>query len=817
MKHGLKNGILIIFDIEVFCMSMPVKDYLLLYFRQRHFNSMPDAERAQFDAYAKNDDFRGDMKSWKRDLVDPQNPKKAEPDALIELDKSGWKALFKYLQNAFRTMDADRSSFKATKEATEFLDTYFGDQYKLFSVAPIKDDIVNNIDILTDKIIEKNYSLFRSNFKDHDEFVAFISDLKQKKYQKDIKVREKLETIISTLSSQMRFGGITDTTLQKQLQGFDLDGLIDGLNPETEVTDQDIRKLKAKYSVILNTLHDESKIYDIFKQYDNGKISKPLDEAIAKTDYTGKITEKDYIPPKRKDQKTVLQDIQGKINETYDDVFKKYMTAHRDHVYIKQSAKNIIGALGSAKLGPIDGIAGIVAKENDIIKTLQNKSPKATEDFKWFVGVMKDFKDTMPKAFEGALRNGRQLHRIVEEMIFVAIDKGKIEEAKTAMEVLSVMRYGLFTSRTMDAINKTDVNIFSDGDLSWNKNEGIQFVTKALDKTIKFGIQGVGYAATAAANGIRRIGTGFNHSGTIQKKSDEWEIKNTNAKNAADQTRLRDNADEKKEIRRINKEKRAIKDYWKTLTIKDQRQAQKKLREGQREEDAARQAHEDCKNKLKPLQRIEEYHTSVKQIDDAKQTIDKLEHELASIPNPATDQLQQLEADRKRQRISELESFVAQNEESLKAEIDSEYGSFGAFMSEYNAMHSVPKGATQSAYDLAVAEEEKTKNILEKKEQENTTLKSSIEQYKGIRDDIELHRASIRSRDEKFAKWDDQHKNQYLELMAYWDFLQTGHTKNLFRLSTKKLQKQMDAKQASGKTKMQSIYEQWRIDNQYVA
>ena len=804
-------------------MSMPVKDYLLLYFRQRHFNSMPDAERAQFDAYAKNDDFRGDMKSWQRDLVDPTTPKKAEPDALNELDKSGWKALFKYLQNAFRAMDADRSSFKDNKDATEFLDTYFGDSYKLFSVAPIADDIISNIDRLADRIIEKNYSLFRNNFKDHDEFVTFVSDLKQKKYKKDIKVREKLETIISTLSSQMRFGGITDAALQEQLQGFDLDGLIDGLNPETEVTDQDIRKLKAKYGLILNTLHDKSKIYDIFKQYDNGKISKPLDEAIAKTDYTGKITEKDYIPPKRKDQKTVLQEIQGKINETYDDVFKKYMTAHRDHVYIKQSAKNIIGALSGAKLGPTDGIAGILAKENDIVTKLQNKSPKATEDFKWFVGVMKDFKDTMPKAFEGALRNGRQLHRIVEEMIFVAVEKGKIEEAKTAMEVLSVMRYGLFTSRTMDAINKTDVNIFSDSGLSWNKNEGIQFVTKALDKTIKFGIQGVGYAATAAANGIRRIGTGFNHSGTIQKKSDEWKIKNIQDKNAADQTRRSDNADEKKEIRRLNKDKRAIRDYWKTLGIKDQRQAQKKLREGQQEEDAARQAHEDCKNKLKPLQRIEEYHTSVtsiqQQIDDAKKEINITEQELASTPNPATDQLQQLEADRKRQKISELESFVAQNKESLtniKTEIDSEYGSFKDFEDKYNAMHSIPKGATQSAYDLAITEEEKTKNILEKKEQENTTLKSSIEQYKGIRDDIESHRASIKSRDEKFAKWDDQHKNQYLELMAYWDFLQTGHTKNLFRLSTKKLQAQMDAK-TNGKTQMQSIYDQWRIENQYAA
>ena len=37
-------------------------DFLLQYFMQLRFNEMPVEVRANFDDYAKNDDFRGNMK-----------------------------------------------------------------------------------------------------------------------------------------------------------------------------------------------------------------------------------------------------------------------------------------------------------------------------------------------------------------------------------------------------------------------------------------------------------------------------------------------------------------------------------------------------------------------------------------------------------------------------------------------------------------------------------------------------------------------------------------------------------------------------------
>ena len=50
-------------------MAMSMKDFLTLYFRQSHFDDMPEAKKSQFDSYVAKNDFRGDMKSWRDDLL----------------------------------------------------------------------------------------------------------------------------------------------------------------------------------------------------------------------------------------------------------------------------------------------------------------------------------------------------------------------------------------------------------------------------------------------------------------------------------------------------------------------------------------------------------------------------------------------------------------------------------------------------------------------------------------------------------------------------------------------------------------------------
>ena len=67
----------------------------------------------------------------------------------------------------------------------------------------------------------------------------------------------------------------------------------------------------------------------------------------------------------------------------------------------------------------------------------------------------------------------------------------------------------------------------SDKNLSWNKNEGIQFVTKAFDKTVKAAFLGVGYGVTFARNKIMmsKYRTNFhnndNQSGPLNQRIQE--------------------------------------------------------------------------------------------------------------------------------------------------------------------------------------------------------------------------------------------------------------------------------------------------------
>ena len=41
---------------------------------------------------------------------------------------------------------------------------------------------------------------------------------------------------------------------------------------------------------------------------------------------------------------------------------------------------------------------------------------------------------------------------------------------------------------------------------------------------------------------------------------------------------------------------------------------------------------------------------------------------------------------------------------------------------------------------------------------------------------------SITKRNDELSHWDDQHKDQYMELMAYWDMLETGRDSHMGKM-----------------------------------
>ena len=272
-----------------------------------------------------------------------------------------------------------------------------------------------------------------------------------------------------------------------------------------------------------------------------------MNEAKEFLDY-GNTDSKSYVPPKRTDELTLPQRISKWWDNTYENYLDKYVKLRGDRLYFSPSAKNIVKAITKENIKPTDGLEKVLASASNITKFLKDKSPTATEHFDWFIKTLNGLKNTMPKAFAGALKTGGQMRALVSELVIKAVRENKMDEAQTAMEVLSVIKYGYITSKIMDVLGNEKLSIFSDGGLSWNKNQAVQFVTNAMDKSIKAAFMAVGYLITIGGNVIRLNGSKFNgKTGRIKNARDTW-IADTAAQKVATQQQKASNETQKTDL-----------------------------------------------------------------------------------------------------------------------------------------------------------------------------------------------------------------------------------------------------------------------------
>lgn len=493
-------------------MAMSLKDFLIAYYKQLHFDQMPLEVRARFDDYVKNQDFAGDMKDWANNLSG-----KALPDANIELNDEDWEKLFNAFNTTLGRMSQDIDGLAENKKAKDFVSEYYG-VGKLFSIEPVDGSTENEINILRQNITHLKGAI--QNFLPEDiSFEQFEKNLNGGKYNTDEKFRNILLRVIDRLDSAKQWGlqGASQDAINA-LNAIDTEKIATGF--EQKPNPGKLASFRQEYKSILNKLHDESKLRDMFSRYDDGKISKLLNKALDKVAYDNKDS-KSYVQPKSEDELTLLQRIQKWNSDTYENYLKKYVKLSGDRMFFSMPAQMICKGIDSAKIKPTDGIVAVLDNADKIKKNMQYKSNAAISHFDWFVKEMNVLKDAMPKAFEGSLRNGPQLRHLIEKMIVDAVEQGKIKEAKTAMEVLSIIKYANTTSKIMDTIksDKELFNIMSNKDLSWNKNAGVQFVTNALDKSVRAAFIGLGYGATMAINGIRKSRSKIRTPGKLLNKA----------------------------------------------------------------------------------------------------------------------------------------------------------------------------------------------------------------------------------------------------------------------------------------------------------
>ena len=358
-----------------------------------------------------------------------------------------------------------------------------------------------------------------------------------------------------------------------------------------------------------------------------------------------------------------------------------------------------------------------------------------------------ELKNTMPKAFAGALKTGRQMKAIVSELVIKAVRENKMDEAKTAMEVLSVVKYGYTTSKIMDALGNEKLSIFSDGGLSWNKNQAVQFVTNAMDKSIKAAFMGVGYLITMGGNAIRLNGSKFNgKTGRIKGARDTW-IADNNAQRAATQQQKTANETQKTDLEN-------------NLTA--------------------------MRNRGLTEQALDA------SIGQYRQDISALNQNLDN-------------------QVRNLEQWLAANQTHPDANAVANYlvqlqaGSNPAAPTVTDpAVQARVQNISQSRRDITAKTKQMDRKIKKRQEFENATQS------------IQMLNDQITKQNDVLNNWDNNHKDKYRELMAYWDMLEAGrdsHTGKMYSWtpgSAKNKQKNFNKKNP---TTNLSIADQIILDN----
>lgn len=782
-------------------MAVKMDDFLLQYFMQLRFNNMPAEVMAQFKDYAKRDDFSGNMKHWKSHLMENGQPKPM-PDPTQNggpyfLEDEEWEKLFREFQNAFRKMDSNRGKFTSSidfginnDKFNEFLNEYFG-QGRLFDKATASADAETEIANLK-QLLESNSNLFSVKLSEWGiiSYKDLLEGIKKKKYNTDTEFQDKLKNVARYVSYYANDLGLqfNDDQSAKIIDGFD----------DPQIDPQKLNNFKLEYDILLRRLASDDKLR---AQFPSDKIKSSFDTAKQYVAYDDQNS-KDYIPPKREDELTPWQSLKKHAGDTYADVFEKYIKFTGDRLYFSDQAKQIVAGIHKAKIKPTDGIDAVLSKAGDIKKALKYKSPQASEHFDWFAKTMGELKDTMPKAFEGALKNGRQMRVIIEEMIMKAVREGKDKEAKTAMEVLSVIKYGYTTSKIMDALGKEELSIFSDKGLSWNKNEGVQFVTKALDKSIKWAFMGIGYGITIAGNAYKLSGSKFKGNRDRMKGAQQnWANENAQKKQNAQQLTTNLNNQDRQAIQAEQQNRANVNQGQQganIITDANLQQHKNALTQAQNADTAERT-------------RLDTFAES-QQYKDAKTAVDS-HAELSHNVQQLNQDIQQINADltRIRSDLAALQTnttmsdpeknaratMLVQQEQQKNADLADKQQALNDANTQLNNIQNNPQWQQQQ--QIVQTHEQQEQAYTQQAAQTNA-LDARITQWENATNSIAELNHRIDERNEEMRTWDDNHKDKYMELMAYWDMLESGrdsHTGKMYNwggrgLSAKKAQQKFN-------------------------
>lgn len=540
-----------------------IKGVLTNYFKQLHFNAMDPAVRARWDEYMKLPDLTSSMKDWKNQLMHETTPNSGKfvnndlPDISAELSNDQITELYKNMNNVISGMAEDKklknNEFDAAKKFVEY---FYGDT-KVFHIIKVSNQTDTDLkNLVTSGLLDKLKQPIEDAIRyiggeKKPSFRDIIDGITSEKYNKDSTFRGQLSDIFERVESAASWTWAQNPTNKTALDNFIniRDKLIQGLDPEPTAVDVELFKRNLKRNDennVLVRLYKKAKAKDIFANHDSYGIVGALETARGEVDYD-KTDSPNFLYPKTEKHLNIPQQIKKKWDDFSENRLEKWRNLGGDYMFQSRAAEDIVKAIKKEKIKPTDGLDAVLSNSEKIKTDMAHTGIQTGKHFDWFVKEMKVIKEADGKAFEACLRNGISLRGVVQRICKDAAENGKIAEAKTALEILSVIKYENTTSKTLDAI-KEDKELFtllSNKDLSWNKNEGVKFVTGALDKTIRVGGIAIATMATVAVNSIRKLGSKIHKENKdLAASHNDWKKKTAGqksdlAKNITDsQTRV---------------------------------------------------------------------------------------------------------------------------------------------------------------------------------------------------------------------------------------------------------------------------------------
>ena len=738
-------------------------------------------------------DVPGDDKSpFKRSKSSAGLPEIKEYPKDTDLDDpKEWEKMYQLCQDTWYQMLHNPEYAGYDMKVKQFISTYaylFSDTSNDVKTAPGDiEDAINDVIKLLEAVPDKN-KLRAIGISD---FNKLQDDVTKKKYNTDKKSRETIQQIASKLITPPESFKDELDKAAKNISGKSLKDYVStkgiGYIPYDEnwlAPDYSakIGIFQNNFSDFLKDIYDEPKVFDAFKANEPApnSITKAIDKAKNDVDYDNKESA-NFIHEKAEENLTCVEQIQKWAGEKYEDYLKKYegfsggkKVGHPDKI---STMMKIIDKEG---IKPTDGLEKIIEKSDDLYKKMQFKDKQAAEGFKWFTDALKDFNTNpnMASTMKGTLKSGAKMRELVAHLIMRATQSGKTEDvryAEMAMDLMTVIQYGHSTSAALDVLKKDKdlFNIFSNKELSWNKNEGIQFVTNAMDKTLKTAFFLFGRGAAFAYNKYTMRNKKFtdeNLSPELRQASANYLSEYATDKKAAEDARNADIAGTSEDSKKHN--------IAKTNQIGAIAYLKGKGYVGA-DEDIIKAAEADIytyrSDERLQQSDVNQYTEILEQLEKAQSIYEELKEPNAKRTAILADKT--MTDVEKFAKLAPLESDIAELEKQLvkigdKGKLDLNIVGLGtvniADTKKYKTIDIeklVKKVKADTTYQKAQKKLEKTQNKIYERQ-------SSIDAYNEAIEDIKRTEELMKEREKIVKDWDKNHTDIALHLEQYWNALQ---------------------------------------------